>query len=136
MRIIAYASAIALVAYSQPAPGQQATPAPIDGDTTITVHLSNFAFDPAHLRLKAWVPIRLRLENESSGGHDFSAPAFFAASNFLPGASPPPHGNVAVGAHQTIEIAVIPRTPGLYRLECTHFLHSFFGMHGTIEGTP
>jgi hypothetical protein len=30
----------------------------------------------------------------------------------------------------------VPRLPGTYHLECTHFLHSFFGMHGTIEVTP
>src|SRR6202044_2103775 len=47
----------------------------------VTVRLSNFAFDPNYLRLKAGVPIRLQLVNESNGGHDFSAPAFFAASN-------------------------------------------------------
>jgi hypothetical protein len=136
MRIIAYALVMALAAHSLPASGQPVTPPPIDDSGTITVHLSNFGFDPPRLRLKASVPVRLRLINDSSGGHDFSAPAFFAASNLLPGAPPPPNGGVAVGAHQTVEIAVIPRTPGTYRLECTHFLHSFFGMHGTIEVTP
>jgi plastocyanin len=30
----------------------------------------------------------------------------------------------------------VPRTPGTYRVECTHFLHSVFGMHGTIEVMP
>jgi plastocyanin len=136
MRIIACALVIALGAGLLPASGQPVTPPPIDGGETITVHLSSFAFDPPRLRLKAWVPVRLRLINDSSGGHDFSAPGFFAASNLLPGAPPPPQGSVAVGAHQTVEIVVIPRAPGTYYLECTHFLHSFFGMHGTIEVTP
>ncbi len=98
--------------------------------------MSNFAFDPDHLRFKAGVPVRLRLMNESGDGHDFSAPAFFAASSFPPGSSAPPNGEVAVGAHQTVELAVIPGTPGRYPLRCTHFLHSLFGMHGTIEVTP
>jgi plastocyanin len=127
---------MALATHSLPASGQPAAPPPIDGGETITVHLSNFAFDPPRLRLKAWAPARLRLINDSSFGHDFSAPAFFAASALLPGARPPPNGSVAVGGNQTVEIAVIPRIPGTYRLECTHFLHSFFGMHGTIEVTP
>ena len=50
--------------------------------------------------------------------------------------SAPLNGDIAVGSHQTVEIALIPRTPGTYRVECTHFLHSFFGMHGTVEVMP
>ncbi|MEA2737605.1 MAG: hypothetical protein QOH05_912 [Acetobacteraceae bacterium] len=136
VRIIAWASAVALAAFSIPASGEQRT-APLANDgETITVRLSSFAFDPDHLRLKGGMPVRLRLVNESSGGHDFSAPGFFAASNFLPGSSAPPNGDAAVGSRQTVEIALVPRTPGTYRVECTHFLHSLFGMHGTIEVTP
>ena len=56
---------------------------------TITVRLSSFAFEPEQIRLKAGVPIRLRLDNESDGGHNFSAPTFFAASSFHPGSSFP-----------------------------------------------
>ena len=102
----------------------------------ITVRLSNFAYDPDHLRLRANVPVRLRLVNDSSGRHDFSAPAFFAASSYPPGSSALPEGDVSVGSDETVELAVIPRKPGNYRLRCTHFLHSLFGMHGTIEVTP
>lgn len=134
MRIIAGASVIAVAALLAPGNAQQTT-APGGESEIVTVRLSNFAFDPNHLRLKAGVPIRLRLVNESNGGHDFSAPAFFAASTLLPGVSAPSSGEVAVGSHQTVEIGLVPRTPGTYRVECTHFLHSFFGMHGTIEVT-
>jgi plastocyanin len=136
LRIIAYASVIVLWAFSLPAFAQQRVTAPINAGETITVRLSNFAFTPDHLRLKAGVPVQLRLVNESGGGHDFSAPAFFVASTFPSGASAPPDGDVVVGSHQTVEMTVVPRTPGTYRLECTHFLHSFFGMHGTIEVVP
>jgi plastocyanin len=137
MRIIAYASVIAVGIFSTPLLGSaQQTMAPASEIKTITVRLSNFAFDPDHLRLKAGVPIRLRLVNESNGGHDFSAPAFFAASGFLPGSPVAPNGEVAVGSHQTVEVALVPRAAGTYHLECTHFLHSFFGMHGTVEVMP
>jgi len=137
MRIIARASVIALAIFSTPSSGTaQQTTAPTRDIVTIAVRLSSFAFDPDHLRLKASVPIRLRLVNESSGGHDFSAPAFFAASTLLPGSSAPSNGEMAVGSHQSVEIALVPRTPGTYRVECTHFLHSFFGMHGTVEVIP
>src|SRR4029077_13658978 len=43
-----------------------------DGET-VTVQLSSFAFEPEQIRLKAGVPIRLRLDNASDGGHNFSA---------------------------------------------------------------
>ncbi len=106
-----------------------------DGET-ITVTLSNFAFDPEHIRVRASVPVRLRLVNESNGSHNFSAAAFFGASNFPPGSSGPVAGEVEVGTHQTVDIALVPREPGTYRLECTHFLHSTFGMQGTVEVIP
>jgi plastocyanin len=128
---------IALAAFSMPLSGSaQPTTAAAGGDGIILVRLSSFAFEPENLRLKAGVPVRLRLVNDGSGGHDFSAPAFFAASSFPPGSLVPSNGGVAVQSHQTVEIAVVPRTPGTYRVECTHFLHSVFGMHGTIEVMP
>ncbi len=133
---IAYASMIALATFSSAPSKHERTIVLVNDAETITVLLSNFAFDPAYLRLKVGVPVRLHLANESNGGHDFSAPAFFAASSFPPGTAAPPHGEVAVGSHKTIDITVVPGTPGVYRLECTHFLHSLFGMHGTIEVFP
>jgi plastocyanin len=106
-----------------------------DGET-ITVRLSSFAFTPERIRLKAGVPIRLRLVNESDGGHNFSAPTFFAASTFLPGSSVPSNGALEVGSHETVEITLVPGAPAVYPLECIHFLHSTFGMHGTVEVMP
>jgi plastocyanin len=133
---VAYASLVALAALISPPTERDRTAVLVTDPETITVKLSNFAFEPAHLRLKVGVPVRLRLANSSSGGHDFSAPAFFAASTFPPGSSAPPHGEVAVRSHETVDITMVPSTPGTFRLECTHFLHSLFGMHGTIEVVP
>ena len=123
------ASSLQLSASAQP------TTAPGSEIQTVTVRLSNFAFDPEHLRLKANMPVRLRLVNEG-GRHDFSAPAFFAASSFASGSSAPPDGDISVGSGETVEVALVPRKPGTYPLKCTHFLHSLFGMHGTIEVAP
>ncbi|HEY1411351.1 MAG TPA: cupredoxin domain-containing protein [Rhodopila sp.] len=136
MRIIVGTLALALAAYIIPASGQQPAPASVNAAPVTTVRLSNFAFDPDHLRFKAGTPVRLRLTNESGGGHDFSAPEFFAASGFPPGSAAPANGEIAVPSHQTVEIVVVPRTAGTYHVECTHFLHSLFGMHGTIEVLP
>jgi uncharacterized cupredoxin-like copper-binding protein len=98
---------------------------------TITVHLADFSFNPAQLRLRAGVPVRLHLVNDSTGGHDFSAPALFAASAF-PVGTPPAGGKVELGARQSVDIVLEPRVPGTYRVECTHFLHSLFGMTGSV----
>jgi len=83
--------------------------------------------------LRVGVPVRLRLVNQSNGGHDFSAPGFFASSNFPPGSKASPGGKIEVGSQQTTEIALTPRVPGTYPVECTHFLHSLFGMTATID---
>ena len=31
-----------------------------------------------------------------------------------------------------MDITLTPRATGTYKIECTHFLHSLFGMTGTI----
>jgi plastocyanin len=105
------------------------------GTATITVRLSSFAIEPETIRLRAGVPVRLQLVNESSGGHNFSAPGFFAASRF-PAGTAPPAGVVEVPARSRAEVVVVPLTPGTYRVECTHFLHALFGMTGRILVEP
>ncbi len=101
-------------------------------EQTVTVKLSDFAFAPDHLRLQAGVPVHLRLVNENGRGHSFSAPALFAASRFPLGGAPA-RGTVEVPGDATVDLTLIPGAPGRYRLTCTHFLHSLFGMGGTIE---
>ena len=97
---------------------------------TVTVRLSNFDFDPSTIRLAAGVPVTLRLT--SRGGHDFSAPAFFAAARLHPDtAARVRRGKVEVGGGETVELRLVPAA-GRYRLRCTHFLHSTFGMNGEI----
>jgi len=98
---------------------------------TITVRLSNFAFTPRQLQLRVGVPVHLHLVNDSGGGHSFSAPAFFAASTYQSGASPR-EGTIQVAGGGSVDITLVPRAAGTYKLECTHFLHSGFGMTGTI----
>jgi plastocyanin len=99
---------------------------------TIVIRLASFAFTPDHLRLRVGMPVRLQFVNESSGAHNFSAPAFFAASNFAPGSSPPPDGKLEVAERSTAELTLTPRVAGSFPVKCSHFLHSLFGMTGTI----
>ena len=98
---------------------------------SITVRLSNFAFTPDRLLLRADLPVRLHLVNDSRGGHNFSAPALFAASTF-PNGAPPPEGKVDVRSGQAVDVVFVPRVPGTYKVRCTHFLHTPFGMTGSV----
>jgi len=97
----------------------------------ITIRLSSFAFSPEQVRLRAGVPTRLHLVNDSDGNHNFSAPELFAASSVTTG-SVPPGGAVEVPGGRSVDITLVPRTPGIYKVRCTHFLHSLFGMTGRI----
>jgi len=118
------------------APVVQSTAPASNAAQTVTIVLTNFAFTPDHLTLRVGVPVRLRLVNQSDGGHDFSAPALLAASSFPAGSTAPVGGKVEVDSHQTAEVALTPSVPGSYPIECTHFLHSVFGMTATIQVVP
>jgi plastocyanin len=68
----------------------------------------------------------------SGGGHNFTAPQFFAASRIEPeSAALVRDGKVEVPAHSTVNVDMIPAT-GQYALKCSHPLHAAFGMKGTI----
>jgi uncharacterized cupredoxin-like copper-binding protein len=96
---------------------------------TVEVRLSNFDFEPERIVLRAGQPVVLHLVNTSGGGHDFSAPRFFAAAAHVSG--PVRDGKVNVPSHNAVDIRATPAR-GTYRLRCTHTLHSTFGMTGQI----
>lgn len=96
---------------------------------TVQVELSSFDFDPEVIRLRAGEPVVLRLANSGGGGHNFSAPRFFAAASGVSG--PVRDGAVEVASRSTVEVRLVPRR-GEYRLRCTHTLHSALGMRGRI----
>jgi plastocyanin len=134
MRIAVLPIAIALAGCATSAVHVAQSTVPVsNAGEIVTVSLTDFAFTPEHITLHSGVPVRLRLINHSTGGHDFSAPGFFSASNFPPGSSAPADGKVEVGSQQTVDIALTPRVPGHYQVECTHFLHSLFGMTAIID---
>ena len=111
--------AVPAAAVAQPAPH------------TVAVELSSFDFTPSDIRLQAGQPVVLRLTNSSSGGHNFSAPQFFAASQVTAGQNLIHNGTIEVRSHQTVSVQLTP-SRGEYRLRCTHTLHTTFGMHGHI----
>ena len=64
-----------------PALAQDAPAAP----QTVEVRLSSFSFDPRAIALTAGRPVTLHLVNTGGGGHNFSAPQFFAAAHLAQG---------------------------------------------------
>jgi uncharacterized cupredoxin-like copper-binding protein len=122
--------AFALLATLLPGGELQAQPA---APETIAVGLSNFKFSPSEISLQRGHAYRLHLVNASGGGHDFAAPAFFAASTIAPeDRGKVAGGRVRLSGHQTVDISLTPQAAGSYPLTCTHFMHSGFGMKGQI----
>ena len=99
----------------------------------VSVELSSFRFAPAEIALRHGQAYRLHLVNASSGGHDFAAPEFFAASSVAAGdRGLVVDGKVKLAGKQTVDVVLTPEKAGTYALRCTHFLHSGLGMSGRI----
>lgn len=99
---------------------------------SVEVTLSSFKYAPRAIHLKADKPVVLRLVNTSSGGHDFTAPEFFAAATVRTqdrGAIE--DGSVEVTPRRSVDIALVPKA-GRYPLKCSHSFHKMFGMSGEI----
>ncbi|MGZ5926568.1 MAG: cupredoxin domain-containing protein [Rhizomicrobium sp.] len=103
------------------------------GATPLTVTLTDYAFSPATLDLKAGTTYRLHFVNSGSKDHNFSAPEFFVAAQIAPDDQAKViKGQVGLGASQAVDITVTPGGAGTYAVECTHFMHKMMGMHGNI----
>jgi plastocyanin len=98
----------------------------------VDVKLSSFDFTPSTLHLRAGHPVVLHLVNTGSGGHDFTAPAFFAAAQVQPrNRGAVAKGSVEVRSRQSVDVALVPKV-GDYPLKCSHAFHKTFGMTGRI----
>ena len=103
-----------------------------DRAVPVRVDLSSFKFAPRTIELRAGQPVLLRLVNTGSGGHDFTASAFFAAATVRPAdRARIRKGAVELGSRESVEIALVP-TAGRYPLRCGHAFHSTLGMKGAI----
>jgi uncharacterized cupredoxin-like copper-binding protein len=99
----------------------------------ITVDLSNFKFTPATLTLTHGRSYVLHFVNSSSGGHDFVAKEFFDAASIAPeDRAKVKHGEVELDGGESADIHIVAGTPGSYKSHCSHFMHSSFGMTGTV----
>jgi plastocyanin len=109
-------------------PVQAQAPQPV----TVSVTMENFKFTPNALQLRAGVPTVLHLTNTASGGHNFTAPEFFAAARIASASQSTVHnGVVEVPKHSSVEVVLVPAA-GQYPLKCSHTLHAAFGMRGSI----
>ena len=110
-----------------------APPAAAQAPAVIEVHLSNFRFTPRTIVLDHGRPYVLRLVNLAGGGHDFTAPAFFAnASVAARDRRWTTEGEVEVPPHQVREIHLTAPQAGIYKLKCSHSFHKMLGMTGQI----
>lgn len=100
---------------------------------SLTVELSNFKFTPSALTLQHGTPYKIHFANSASGGHDFVAKEFFAGSTIAPeDRSKVKNGAIDLEGGETIDVRLVPNQPGTYKSHCSHFMHSSFGMTGTI----
>ena len=103
------------------------------GQQVVSVVLSSFKFSPDSLTLQHGRTYRLHLANTSGGGHDFTAPEFFASSQIAPAdRAKVVDGKVKLSGGQSLDIDLTPEKPGTYPLHCSHFMHSGMGMKGRI----
>ena len=111
-----------------------AQPAAPQAPAVIGVQLANFSFTPKDIVLDHGQSYVLRLANVSDGGHDFTAPQFFAASAIAAADRPlVTEGEVEVPPGQVREIHLTaPDAAGKYHLKCSHSFHKMFGMSGSI----
>lgn len=110
-----------------------AQPATPQAPAAVNVQLSSFKFVPKTIVLDQNRRYVLRLHNASGDGHNFVSPSFFGAATI---ASSDRRwirkGGVEVPPGQVRDISLTAPRPGRYKVKCTHTLHKFFGMSGTI----
>ena len=110
-----------------------ASPALAQAPTPITVHLSSFSFAPDALALTHGQHYTLTLVNDAGGGHSFGAKEFFSAATIEPkDLALISKGAVEVPGGESRTIHFTAPAIGIYKLKCTHTLHSAFGMKGQI----
>lgn len=102
-------------------------------ETRVAIALTSFAFTPEVTTLEHGHRYVIHLDNQSGGGHNFAAPAFFAAAVIAPtDRAKISRGRIEVGGHSAVDIHLTAPAAGTYALRCTHFLHTGFGMSGSI----
>ena len=125
--IVLAAAALAMAATV----GSAQVPVDYGRAAAVEIELKSFSFTPDRLHLRAGVPVRLTIR-DAKGGHNFAAPAFFAKARIAPEDAGKVHGGkIELQGGEAVTIRLVPAA-GTYKLVCTHFLHTSFGMKGSI----
>src|SRR5258706_7270672 len=105
------------------APGAAQTPG-WASPQPVTVELSNFKFTPSALSLQHGTAYKVHFVNKSSGGHDFVAQEFFAASTIVPeDRAKIKKGSIDVDGGEAVDVLLIPDQAGTFNIRCSHFMH-------------
>ena len=125
--ILLAAATLALAATA----GSAQAPTDFGRAAAVEIVLTSFSFTPDTLHLRAGVPVRLTIR-DAKGGHNFAAPKFFAAARIAPeDVGKVRGGKIELEGGEAVTIRMVPAA-GTYKLTCTHFLHTSFGMKGSI----
>jgi uncharacterized cupredoxin-like copper-binding protein len=104
-----------------------------DHAQAMTVEMSNFMFMPKELTLRHGTAYRIHLTNISSGGHDFAAKEFFDSATVAPDdRAKLKDGKISLGGGESADIRLVPNKAGTFKIKCTHFMHTTFGMTGSV----
>lgn len=121
----------ALALAHSPAHAQEAATA--SAPTVVEIVMTNFAFTPQTLTLKAGTPYRLHFVNNSSKPHNYVSRTFFAALSMSAEdkAKIASDDQIELASGQSATLDVVPQQAGTYAVRCTHPMHSMMGMKGT-----
>jgi len=107
---------------------------------TITVSMTDYAFNPSSVVFRQGVPYKLVIENKSSQKHYFTAEHFFRAiatrklqSNIDGEIKAPYFSAIEVYPGRSLDLYFIPVKTGSYPLTCTIAGHEGMGMKGAIR---
>lgn len=107
---------------------------------TVTVTMTDFAFNPAAVVFRREVPYKLVIENKGTQKHYFTADGFFRAiatrklqSNMDGEVKAPYFSAIEVYPGRSLDLYFIPVKTGSYRLVCTVEGHEGMGMVGEIR---
>jgi plastocyanin len=105
-----------------------------NAQTAIAVSMTNYAFTPSTLTLKAGETYRIHFSNDSGKSHDFSAREFLQSSTVAPADKGrlEDGDEVELEGGQSVDVTITPNRAGTYPVSCTHFMHSMLGMTGKI----
>ena len=110
-----------------------AAPGAAQAPDRVDIDLSSFKFTPSTITLHHGQPYVLHFVNKASGGHDFAAKAFFKAAIIAPGdRATVAKGQIELDGGETADVHLSAPAPGTYEAHCSHFMHSTFGMTGSI----